>query len=367
MGRGFFLAALALAGFLFSLTPAAERFDDALLDAQWTLLRKFAPKPGPDDVIIVGVDDASVRAIGVPPGLWHEPIGRALVRIAAAHPRAIGIDLVLPERSYESFHPGLDLPLMEGLAAARRNGVLVASLTIDSGTRAARNIHAPFLLALGDQGLGIGLLGRDADGITRRFSLAVPTEEGAFPTLAGRLCRALSRRCTDGLIDYALASPFRYVPLREVLATRDEAYLGKLFRDRVALLGDVRPGDRVDVPVNLAGWEAGGRQSPAVVVHAQSLRTALGGAPVEASKPLTVVLVTLAALVAMMRQWRLALVTAFLAGLALFGLATFALRAGLHVSIAAAMLTLVLAAVSCRWTRRKAAKGAPVPNFPQAN
>ena len=352
MGTGVVLAAIALAGFLFSLTPLSERLDDALLDAHWTVLRKFAPKAGPDDIIIVGVDEASVRAIDAPPGLWHEPIGRALGRIAGAHPRAIGIDLALPERSYESFRPGLDRPLLEGLAAARSNGILVASLTIDSRTRAARTIHTPFLAVLGEQGLGIGLLGRDADGVTRRFSLAVPTEDGAYPTLAGRLCRALSRRCTDGLIDYALGPPYRYVPLREVLATRDEEYLGKLFRNRVALVGDVRPADRIAVPVNLAGWEAGGQLAPAVVVHAQSLRTALAEAPVEAARPVSVLLVALAALIVLMRDWRMALVTALLAAIVLFTGATAALRAGTHVGIAAPLLT-AFAAAACRWAIRK--------------
>ena len=352
MGKGFVLAAIALAGFLFSLTPIAERPDDGLLDLEWNLLRTFAPKPGPDDMIIVGVDDASVRSIDAPPGLWHEPIGRALERIAGAHPRAIGIDLVLPERSYEAFHAGLDQPLLQGLAAARANGVLVASLTIDGRTRAARTIHAPFLAILGEQGLGIGLLGRDADGVTRRFSLAVPTEDGGYPTLAGRICRRLSRQCSDGMIDYALDAPLKYVSLRDVLATRDTEYLGKLFRDRIVLLGDVRSADLIAVPVNMAGWASGGRLSPAVVVHAQSLRTALAGAPTEAARPLSVLLLTLAVLVALNRDWRLALATAFLAGVALFAGATFLLRTGLYVAVAAPVLTLLMAALSSRWLNR---------------
>lgn len=352
MGKGFALAAMALAGFLLSLTPFADRLDDRILDLEWSLLRKFAPKTAADEILIVGVDDASVRAIDVPPGLWHEPIGRALERIAAARPRAIGIDLALPDRSYEAFHAGLDRPLLQGLAAARRNGPLVASLTIDPRTHAARAIHAPFLAILGEEGLAIGLLGRDADGTTRRFSLAVPTEDGAFPTLAGRLCRALSRNCSDGLIDYAAGIPFRYVSLRDVLGTRDEQFLEKLFRDRIALLGDVRAADRIEVPVNLAGWEQDGRLSPAVVVHAQSLRTALGGAPVEASRPLSVLVLTLAALVALMRDWRLALVTAFLASLVGVVAATFVLRSGVHVGVAAAIVTLFAAALASRWLAR---------------
>jgi len=351
--RGFVLAAIALAGFLFSLTPLAERLDDAVLDVKWTLLRKFAPKPAADDILIVGVDEGSVRAIDAPPGLWHEPIGRALEKIAGAHPRAIGIELQLPERSYDSFRPGLDAPLVHGIVTARASAVVVASLNIDPRTRAARPIHAPVLAALGDQGLGIGLLGRDADGTARRFSLAIPTEDGAYPTLSGRLCRALAaRRCSDGLIDFALGEPFRYVPLKDVLATRDPVYLGKLFRDRIVLLGDVRVSDRVAVPVNLAGWEAGGSHSAAVVVHAQSLRTALAGAPVEAARPLGAILVALAALVALIRDWKLAAATALLGGLALVVLATAALRSGVHVHSAAPFATAVLALAGGRFGRR---------------
>lgn len=342
--RGFVLAAIALAGFLFSLTPLAERLDDAVLDVKWMLLRKFAPKPAADDILIVGVDDASVRAIDAPPGLWHEPIGRALEQIAGAHPRAIGIELQLPERSYDSFRPGLDAPLVQGIVTARASAVVVASVNIDPRTRSARPIHAPILAALGDHGLGIGLLGRDGDGTARRFSLAIPTEEGAYPTLAGRICRTLAaRRCSEGLIDFALGEPFRYVPLKDVLATRDSVYLAKLFRDRIVLLGDVRAGDRVAVPVNLAGWETGGNYSSAVVVHAQSLRTALAGAPVEAAKPLGAILVALAALVALMKDWRLAAATALLGGLVLLVLATAALHSGVHVHAAAFLVTAVLA------------------------
>jgi CHASE2 domain-containing sensor protein len=353
MGKGFALAAIALAGFLFSITPVATRLDDALLDLEWMLLRKFAPKPAPDDILIVGVDEASVRTIDAPPGLWHEPIGAALERIAAARPRAIGIDLALPERSYDSFHPGLDRPLLRGLAAARMNGPLVASLSIDSRTRAARVIDAPVLAVLGDQGLGIGLLGRDADGVTRRFSLAIPTEDGAYPTLSGRLCRALAaRHCSDGLIDYALGPPFKYVSIRDVLTSRDEKYLEKLFRDRVALIGDVRPADRVEVPVNLAGWEPGGRLTPSVVVHAQSLRTALAGAPAEASRPLSVLILTLAALVSLMRERRLAFVAALLASIVLVAATTFALRSNLYIGVSAAIFTLFAAAFASRWISR---------------
>ena len=127
---------------------------------------------------------------------------------------------------------------------------------------------------------------------SRGASRFPPTDDGGFPTLEGRLCRALSRQCNDGLIDYALGAPLRYVPLKNVLEMKDAALLERLLRDRIVFIGETQPfGDRVAVPVNLAGWEGGGGDSPAVVVHAQALRTAmLGAAPSQASRPLIVLL-----------------------------------------------------------------------------
>lgn len=350
--RIFAIAALALAGLALAFTPWTERLENALLDLQWSVLRKFDPAPAPSDIVIVGVDDRTAATIAAPRELWHESLGMALVRIAAARPRAIGIELPLPERSFDPVRPGLDRALMVALAAARENGPLVASLSIDARTRAARPIHAPFLAVLGEERLGLDLLARDLDGAARRFTLGVPTEDGAFPTLAGRLCRALSRDCSDGLLNFALGEPFAYFPLQRVLETRDTAMLGKMFAGRIVLIGDVqRFGHRIPVPVNFAGWEHGGRDSAPIVVHALSLRTALlGKAPREASRPVVAILVTLAAFLFLMRDWRHALLVGILAAAGLFVLAALSLRAGVFVPAASAMLSLFFA-----WGARVAA------------
>lgn len=343
--RGFAVVALALVGLVFSWTPIAERIDAALLDAQWSVLRKFDYRPAPDDIIIVGVDEATFRAIPEPLGLWHEPLGRALVRIASAKPRAIGLDVVLPERSFDAMRAGMDRALMVGLAAAGQNGPFVVALTIDVRTHAARPIHPPFLAVLGEERLGIGMFARDIDGVTRRFSLVLPTEDGGFPTLVGRLCRSLSKNCGDGFINFALGQPFRYVPLKQVLETQDTQLLEKLFRDRIVMIGETQPySDRIAVPVNFAGWEAGRAGSPGVVVHAQSLRTALlNAAPEQVSRPAILVLVTLAALVVLMRDWRLALLTAILGALGFFVAGVLALRGGVFLPTSAGFATLAAA------------------------
>lgn len=343
--RVFAIAALALAGLALAFTPWTQRLEDALLDVEWSVLRKFVAARAPADIVIVGIDDRTADAIAAPRELWHESLGMALVRIASARPRAIGLELPLPERSFDLVRPGLDRALMVGLAAARESGPLVASLSIDARTRAARPIHGPFLAVLGEERLGLDLLARDRDGVARRFTLGVPTEDGAFPTLAGRLCSALSRGCVEGLVNYALGEPIPYFPLQRVLETRDTEMLRKMFGNRVVLIGDVqRFGSRIPVPVNYAGWEHGGRDSPAIVVHAQSLRTAmLGKAPREASRPVVAILVTLAAFLFLVRDWRHALLVGLLAAAGLFALAVLSLRAGVYVPAAAAMLSLLFA------------------------
>src|SRR3954462_5121173 len=109
------VAAGAIASLALSFTPFTRLLEDRLLDAQWHLLRVLTLKPAPDEIVIVGVDEETLRRLPQPRPLWHEPLGKALTRIAAAGPRAIGLDFPLPDRSYEQARPGLDEALALGL------------------------------------------------------------------------------------------------------------------------------------------------------------------------------------------------------------------------------------------------------------
>jgi CHASE2 domain-containing sensor protein len=346
--RGFAVAAVALGGLAFALMPLSDRLDNALLDLQWQVLHRVDGRPAADDIVIVGIDEASVRAIAEPPALWHVPLGTALARIAGARPRAIALDFPLPERSYDAIKPGLDRALFDGLATAVETSVLVASLNIDPGTRGARLIHKPYLALLGESRLGIALTARDPDGVARRYSLTVPTEDGGFPTLEGRLCRALKADCSEGLVHYALGKPFTYVPLKSLLAMTGEELPRRIFRDRIVIVGEAQAyGGRIDVPVNLAGWETEARSSPGAVLRAQTVRTALAqAAPREMSAPLRGLLVTLAALVVLVRDWRMAALTALLVAAACAVAAVTSLRAGFYMPLGAVLATLALAAVA---------------------
>jgi adenylate cyclase len=356
--RAMAVAAIALAGLGFAITPLSERLDNALLDLQWEILRRVDGRGAPDDIAIVGVDEASVRAIAEPPALWHVPLGVALARIAAARPRAIVFDFPLPERSYDAIKPGLDRALFDGLATAVETVPLVASLHIDPRTRGARLIHKPYLALLGESRLGLSLIARDPDGVARRYSLTVPTEDGGFPTLEGRLCRALKASCAEGLIHFALGKPYSYVPLKNVLAMTDEELPRRLFRDRIVILGEAQAfTGRIEVPVNFAGWETEASSTPSVVLRAQTLRTALSGAaPREPSTPLRGLLVSLAALAILVRDWRMTALTGLLGALLASVAAVVALRAGTQLPLGAVAVTLflaVLARAALAWRRRR--------------
>ncbi len=339
------VAAIALAGLLFAWTPLAERADLLALDQSFGVLRAAGPKPAPDDIVIVGLDESSERALGEPIALWHAPLGEALAKIASAKPRAIGLDVTLPERSFESIRPGLDLALAKGLAAARAVQPFVVALAVD-GKGEAKAIHATFLAVVDDTSMGLALFGRDLDGVTRRYLLALPTQDGSFPTFAGRLCAGLSRKCRHGIADYALGPPYRHVPLSRVLEMNDPAGLARLFGDRIVLVGETqRHADRIAQPVNLAGWEpGGGRDAPGVLAHAQALRTALHGTPIEPAHPAALVfLLSACALLLAIRDWRLALAAGGLAAAGLVAGSIVMLRDGTHLPVAAALFTVLLA------------------------
>ena len=85
--------------------------------------------------------------------------------------------------------------------------------------------------------------------------------------------------------------------------------------------------------MNPAGWEPGGTNAAGVVVHAVALRTALHGRPASSTrKPVLLLLISAAALLVFMRDGRLALVSALVAGVVAVALSTAALRAGLVMS-----------------------------------
>ncbi len=321
----------------------APWLDGPLYDAQTRVLRTMAPQSAPE-VVIVGIDQASVDAVPLPLALWHQPLGTALGAIAAAGPRVVGVDIVLPERSYEATQPGLDRALLRGIVRARESGGVVLALQPAEAGGGLRAIHAPFIAAAGAGGTGAALFPVDRDGVVRRVDAQLSTFVTA---LASRLGTATG----DGLIDYTRGAPFTYVPLHAVLRAAeagDTTRMAQWFAGRPVLIGSVLPlTDRRAQPAPLAAWEAQQVEPPGVLIHAQALRSLLGAGLIQPAGLAWTALATLVLLLplAVPRQGpRFALLAALVAGS--FISAAALLRAGIALPLALAWITGIGAATA---------------------
>lgn len=279
MRRTLFFLILAC-GVLLGAARITAPLDLKLLDLQFGLLRDWHPRPAAIDVAVVGIDEDTLKALPEPLTLWHHHLARFLRAMAAAQPAAVGVDLVLPGRSYDMVAPGYDAALLRGLIEARRAYPLVLAQTVDP-SGATREIHRPFLAAAGEGATGYALLANDDDGVVRRFDERIGDGGTAVATLAGQLARRLGVVPGGGLIDYARGKPFDYIPLQQVLAWAeggDREALERAFRGRPVMLGVVLPfEDRQRLPVQLASWDPPQAGTPGVLLHAQVLRGLLDG------------------------------------------------------------------------------------------
>ena len=352
-------AVLAIAGLALHLSPWGERASLALLDEGFGVLRAIGPGEAPDDIIIVGLDDASAVSPDVDPvGPALRKLPDVLVRIARGRPRAIALHAALPRTSLEAAAPGLDDALATALSVAQAAAPLVIGIVVDS-RREVVPIHDPLLRGVDARSLAFTMLPRDEDGRVRQVVLALPTQQGKWPTSAGWLCEVLEGNCTTGLIDYALGPAYRYMPARRLLDIRDDQALARLFRGRIVFVAPMAgPDDRVPQPVSLAGWEAPTAEPAAVIAHAQTVRTLLHGHPVqEVPLPVMLLVIAAAALVALVA----APVAPAVGALAVAGALTsalFALRLGWYAPLAAPLATL-MAAVLASFFRGRGSRTPP--------
>lgn len=106
---------------LIGLVLAALAFAIVQGDWAWRLERTLSdmglaltPRPVPDDIVVIAIDEASLTAIGRWP--WRRAVHTTLLeRLAAAKPRAVLLDLVLSEPDPD---PQQDLLLARALQAA---------------------------------------------------------------------------------------------------------------------------------------------------------------------------------------------------------------------------------------------------------
>ena len=260
------------------------RLERSAFDTQVQVLRDRWPLPIADDVVLIGIDEGSEEAFTEPLALWHRHFARLLGALSEARPRAVGVDIVPPERSYDDIVPGYDLALFRAIRDLRQKTVVVFALTVDREGRAAR-VHPTFLRVIGEQGLGVDQQLQDPDSVNRRFSEADLGKSQPAKTLAGQMLRGAGLAVDAGYIDYSVGSRVEYIPMQDVIAWKDqgdEARLEKAFGGRMVLVGYVmKRADRWELPVQLIDIDPGrmegrGRSSqPGVITHLQVLRSHL--------------------------------------------------------------------------------------------
>jgi class 3 adenylate cyclase len=339
------LAAVCIAA---QFLPPVQRAERVLLDAQFAFLRALGPKPVAQDVALVGIDEATLEAFPEPIALWHRRLASVLDGVASARPRAVGLDVELPARSYDFVQPGLDAALLQSLHAARAAGPVVIALGVDAGG-GVKPIYAPFLAAVGADGAGVATWALDPDARVRSFDERQGEGGAAVPTFAGVLARRLGAATGPGLLDFALGPAFDYVPAHRVAAwaaANDTARLEAAFAGRVVLIGSVLPFvDRHALPVPLARWEEHAT-GPGVLLHAQALRSLLGPGLI-APAPLAAALG--AVLLGSCVGFAFARVGVGIAALALFvaaalAVSTWLLHRGVQLPVAGAVMTAAFAA-----------------------
>ncbi|OGA33796.1 MAG: hypothetical protein A3F75_09220 [Betaproteobacteria bacterium RIFCSPLOWO2_12_FULL_64_23] len=327
--------------------PRVERLDQKPLDAQFRILREHALRPAKNDVVIVGFNEDTGRVLREPMTLWHPYLGKFLEATVGAGAAAVGLDVVLPDRSYESLVPGYDKKLLTGLLAARRAMPVVLALTAEPSGE-TRPIYPAFVAAAGKDATGYALFQLDSDGVARRFTEKLG-DGGTVPTFVGQLARRLGHEAGDGLIDFAAGPAFDFIPLQDVLewhAAGDADKLQRAFSGKVILLGGVfRFEDRIAVPVNLAAWDPQAVNMPGLLLHAQALRNLLNDGLIRPVPQWLLLVLCLLAATLWFCSGRPALAVTAMVGssILVFGTSTWLLTRGWYLPTAGILITLILA------------------------
>jgi CHASE2 domain-containing sensor protein/signal transduction histidine kinase len=370
------LVALVALAMLLGAQNGLGRLDQTIYDQ----FLATSQRPARDDIIIVAIDDYSLAQLGRWP--WQRSLHAQLLdRIAAARPRAIGLDVILTEAEQprpDGRRPGDDA-LREALL---RNRLTVLPLvTANSG--AGLGALTP-IAELADAAWAIAHINlqHDSDGVVRsvflregdndrwwpHFALALadpkyakrtPDEAPALPmraTADGTRGRQTGWQRTDRMyIPYAGNNGhFQTVPYVSVLHGEvPEAF----FHDHYVLIGATALGMADAYPTPVSG--AAGAM-PGIEIHANVLAALLDHRSIVVAAPWQTALfsaipVLLALVAYLLLAPRVALaVNALLIGITV-AISYVALRNGSWLAPSAALIVLVVSYPLWSWRRLEAA------------
>lgn len=171
---------LAAVAFALSLSGWTWRADRLVYDIGLSAWRR----PVPEGIVIVAIDDASVAAIGRWP--WPRAVHSTLLsRLAAARPRAIGLDVTFSEPDPD---PAQDVLLAQQLAKAAP--VVLSVDWMATGSGQPPRLLTPVTGLPPGVSLGTAEASVDADGVMRHAFLSAGSAPSPVPHMAVALLRA---------------------------------------------------------------------------------------------------------------------------------------------------------------------------------
>ena len=318
-----------------------ERFS---FDVQMRFLRAYYPRAASVDPVLIGMDEGSETAFNEPLALWHRHYAKTLDALVIAKPKLVGMDVVLPDRSFDWLVPGLDLPLTRSLFQLAGNTKVVLVNTLDS-KGAWVPLHTPFRRFMGEANFGLDQVLKDPDGVARQFD-----EARVGTTFSGQIVRTLGGNLSAGYIDYSVGAALPYVSMQQVVALRDannEAELTKLFGGKIVLIGSMQKDrDRWRLPVRLAPASVSGGEDlleqPGVIIHVQTLRSLLGAGLIKPIAPIAALALVFGVVLLVGLRWRRAFFLVVFVGLPVCFYAVSLLLITANTLLPAATLTVTL-------------------------
>ena len=332
------LAALAAA---LQLAGAFARLEHPARDAGFRLLRAIGPQPIANDLVLVAVDEAFLESTPEPLTLIHPYLGRVMSGLALARPSVVGLDLVLPSKSYRDMQSSrvkdYDLSLLTGMLALAKVAPIVLSETWDGLQGRFRPIFPSFVTVARRSSKGdptaSPVICEDADGIVRSYpGRACQPTTAAVPQMARMAEKLGNVQDWSGEINFALGAPMTTVSIVEVLQWLDAGATEKMraaFGGKAVLIGGAFSfEDRHTLPVALSAGEPDERKLPGMFLQAQIWRSLMNGGLVSPlPEPLQAALVASGALAFKGRTRPLKLLFWCAAIAAMAGLALFCLGA----------------------------------------
>lgn len=333
---GFFVLAAAL-----QWGGAFVPFERPVRDAGFRLLRASGPHPIANDLVLVAVDEAFLESTPEPLTLIHPYLGRVMSGLAQVKPSVVGLDLVLPSKSYRDMQSSrvkdYDLALLTGLHALAKVSPVVLSETWDGVQGRFRPIFPSFVTvarrSVKGEPTASPVVCEDPDDVVRRYPgrTCQPTT-AAVPQAARMAAQLGNAQDWSGEINFALGAPMTLVSIVDVLQWVDSGATEKLraaFGGKAVLIGGAFSfEDRHTLPVALSAAEPLERKVPGIFLQAQIWRSLMNGGLVSSLPPPLQAVFVASGVLALQGKTRLRKIFLWLGAIALMaGIALFCLGA----------------------------------------